>query len=173
LWIAPAAAGPSLSWATPPHEVEGYICGSRFAVEGGGNSPNPEVEHLPSEASFTFTVEVPKHETRTSVSLDPPPPYAPGQPFTAIVGVECITVEPGCNLECNTVEVYDHLGVLVGTGHLITPYMAPAEINIASVDLVAPPEEGTYTWTARYLGGSSPSGVLHSPSKVRISVRRR
>jgi len=167
-WLdCPSCGRPILVWRPRAGmEVECGVCGALCEVE---HNPSPEVEHLPSSAPFTFTVEVPKHETKTSVVLDPEPPYTPGEAFTAAITVECITAR--CNLECHYVEVYDHEGVRVGSGHLITPYMAPPEVNVAGVDLFAPIEEDTYTWIAKYLGGSpAASHILHTPSKVRIAV---
>jgi len=105
-----------------------------------------EVQHEQSSAPFTFTVK--PHRIATSV-WGVPLPVTQGEKFAVKIGAKC---SAGCSLAGLPFVVYDDKGKQVTTGELgEVPLPQTSGLLWSEQELVAPDEEGLYTWVVECL----------------------
>ena len=87
--------------------------------------------------------------------------------FKVNLGVKCLS---GCQLAGNLVEILNEEGKIVGEGRLgDKPWPGTDSLYWASVDVVAPPRESVFFWTARF--ASIGSTLAHEDRAARFSFR--
>ena len=96
-----------------------------------------------------------------------PAPVVVNRPFTVSVGVKCSV---GCQLTGQLIVVRDAAGIDIGKGRLgETPARGTSALYETVVNLVAPGEEGVYSWIATF--ADTESARLHQDTSATFSFR--
>ncbi len=107
---------------------------------------NEGVRHEQGSAILKFTVKA--HQLFISV-WGIPSPVRIGEPFVVKIGAKC---SAGCSLGGLPFAIEDNNSKQVATGKLWNEELVQTrDLYWAEQELVAPPEEGLYEWTANYM----------------------
>lgn len=126
-----------------------------------------EVQHEQSSAPFTFTV---KPHLISMATWDIPLPATKGGEFTVMIGAKC---SADCSLAGLPFVVRSDEGKQVTTGQLgDEPLPQTSGLYWSEQELVAPDEEGLYTWTVECLASELELPHQVSSSSFRLKTVR-
>ncbi len=131
--------------------------------------------HRPEEAPQQETtgqndIEIAAHNTTLAV-WDIPSPLAINRSSTMKVGAKC---SEGCEIAGREIEVRNEAGDKVASAKIgPTPWAGTSSLYWAEMQLMAPPAEGTYSWTVRFTGNDSELPHREASSNFRfVAVRQ-